>query len=70
MQNKLKHAKIKLKDRTNKIGEVLRPQHFHNIFTTNRKWLVIIGSNLNLPLKLIFYLTITTCHLGFAVKIL
>ena len=27
----------------------------HNIFTTNHKWLVIIGLNLNLPLKLFFY---------------
>ena len=40
---------------------MLRPQHFYNIFTTNYKWLVVIGSNLNL---------ILTCHLGFFVKIL
>ena len=26
----------------------------HNIFTTNYKWLVVIGSNLNLTLKLLF----------------
>ena len=25
--------------------EVLRPQHFYNNFTTNHKWLVVIGSN-------------------------
>ena len=32
------------------IKEVLRPSHFYNIFTTNYKWLIIIGSNLNLTL--------------------
>ena len=34
--------------------EVLRPQHFYNIFTTNHGWLVIIGSNLNLALRILF----------------
>ena len=34
--------------------EVLRPQYFYNIFTTNHWWLVIIGSNLNLTLRLLF----------------
>ena len=29
-----------------------------NIFTTNYRWLVIIGFNLNSPLKLLFYLLI------------
>ena len=37
------------------LWEVLRPQYFYNIFTTNHKWLVVIGSNLNLTLILIFY---------------
>ena len=36
---------------------MLRPQHFHNIFTINHKRLVGIGSNLNLSLKLLFYPT-------------
>ena len=36
------------------IGEVLRLQQFYNIFTTNHGWLVIIGSNLNLVLRLLF----------------
>ena len=40
------------------IREVLQPQHFHNIFTTNHRWLVVIGSNLNLTLNLLFCLTI------------
>ena len=34
--------------------EVLRPQYFYNIFTTNHKWLVVIGLNLNLTFKLLF----------------
>ena len=34
--------------------KVLHPQHFHNIFTTNHSWLVVIGSNLNLLLRLFF----------------
>ena len=34
--------------------EVLRPQHFYNIFITNYEWLVVIGSNLNLALRLLF----------------
>ena len=42
-----------------KIGEelkkkVLRSQYFYNIFTTNYMWLVIISSNLNLTLRLLF----------------
>ena len=37
-----------------KIWEMLCPQHFYNIFTTNHKYLVVIGLNLNLTLKLIF----------------
>ena len=32
----------------------LRPQHFYIIFTTNYRRLVIIGSNLNLTLRLCF----------------
>jgi len=31
--------------------------YVHNIFTKNYKWLVIIGYNLNLLLKLLFYPT-------------
>ena len=34
--------------------------YIHNIFTTNHEWLVIIGSNLNLALRLLFNPTITT----------
>ena len=34
--------------------KVLRPQYFYNIFTTNLRWLVIISSNLNLILRLLF----------------
>ena len=33
---------------------VLRSQYFYNIFTTNHKLLVIISSNLNLTLRLLF----------------
>ena len=33
---------------------MLRPQHFHNIFTINHRWLVVISSNLNLTLRLFF----------------
>ena len=34
--------------------KMLRLRQFYNIFTTNHEWLVIIGSNLNLALKLLF----------------
>ena len=34
--------------------EMLRLQHFYNIFTTNHMWLVVIGSNLKLTLRLHF----------------
>ena len=34
--------------------EVLRPQHFYYIFTTNYGQLIVIGSNLNLTLRLLF----------------
>ena len=37
------------------LWEMLRPQYFYNIFTTNYRWLVIISSNLNLTLRLLFY---------------
>ena len=33
---------------------MLCPQYFHNIFRTNDRCLVVIGSNLNLSLKLLF----------------
>ena len=29
--------------------------YVHNIFTINHTWLVVIGSNLNLTLRLLFY---------------
>ena len=38
------------------IREMLRLQHLYNIFIANHKWLVVIGSNLNLILRLLF------CH--------
>ena len=34
--------------------KILCPQYFYNIFTTNRRWLVIISSNLNLIPRLLF----------------
>ena len=34
--------------------KVLHPQHFYNIFTINHMWLVVISSNLNLTLRLLF----------------
>ena len=34
--------------------KMLRPQYFYNIFTTNHRWIVIISSNLNLTLRLLF----------------
>ena len=34
--------------------KMLRLQHFYNIFTINYKWLVVIDSNLNLILRLLF----------------
>ena len=41
--------------RYNCLWEMVRPQHFYNIFTINHKWLVIISSNLNITLRLLFY---------------
>ena len=35
--------------------EMLRLQHFYNMFTTNYRWLIIIGSNFKLTLRLFFY---------------
>ena len=34
--------------------EMLRLQYFYNNFTTNHRWLVVIGSNLKLTLRLLF----------------
>ena len=34
--------------------KILLLQYFYNIFTTNHRWLVIISSNLNLTLRLLF----------------
>ena len=33
---------------------LIEKRYIHNIFTTNYGWLVIIGSNLNLALRLLF----------------
>ena len=33
---------------------MLRLQQFYNIFTTNHRWLVVIGSNLKLTARLPF----------------
>ena len=49
---------------------MLRSKYFYNILTTNHRWLVVISSNLNLTLRLPFYPTITTYHLGFVVKMM
>ena len=35
--------------------KMLCSQYFHNIFTTNHRWLIVISLNLNLTLKLFFY---------------
>ena len=35
--------------------------NFHNTFITNQIWKIVIDSNLNLPIKLLFYSPITTC---------
>ena len=40
--------------------EMLCLQHFYNIFITNHRWLVVIGSNSKLTLRLLFASTITT----------
>ena len=34
--------------------EILCPQHFYNIFTTNHRWLVVIDLNFKLTLRLLF----------------
>ena len=34
--------------------KVLHPQYFYNIFTINHRWLIVISSNLNLTLRLLF----------------
>ena len=44
------------------LWELLCPQYFHNIFTTNHKRLVVISFNLTPLLKLLFYPPITTCN--------
>ena len=36
---------------------MIKKYYVHNIFITNYRWLVIIGYNLNLLLKLLFYPT-------------
>ena len=46
------------------------PQYFYNNFTTNHRLQVVIGSNMSLPLKLLFYPLVTTYHLEFVVKML
>ena len=47
----LQHSKFQV---AFKSREVLRLQQFYNIFITNYGWLIIIGSNLNLALILLF----------------
>ena len=48
--------------------------YVHNIFTTNYRWLVVISSNLNLTLRLLFLTQqkqlVKPWHLGFIVKML
>ena len=44
-------------------------QYFYNIFTINHKWFVVISSNLNLILRLLFCPN-NNNHLKFVVKIL
>ena len=41
--------------------------YIHNIFTTHHRCKIVIGSNLNSKLKLLFYLSITTNYLRFFV---
>ena len=58
---KRKKEKKKKKNCDNQVAEnegkkMLRPQHFYIIFTTNYMWLIVIGSNLNLTLRLHFCL--------------
>ena len=48
-----KQLNDKKEKKKEKKEEVLRPV-IHSIFTTNYRGLVVIGSNLNLPLKLLF----------------
>ena len=55
----LKMGGKKKKNCDNQVAEnegkkMLRSQHFYIIFTTNYRWLIIIGSNLNLTLRLRF----------------
>ena len=46
---------IKQKDNKAQLKkEMLHLQQFYNIFTTNHRWLVIIGSNLKLTTRLHF----------------
>ena len=47
------HPKIRVD--TFKIKKI-KKKYVYNIFTTNYRWLVVIGSNLNLTLRLLFYL--------------
>ena len=44
------------------VWEVLYLQYFHNIFTTNYRWLVVISFNLYLPLNYLFVLSIITSN--------
>ena len=36
------------------LKKLIRSQYFYNIFTINHRWLIIISSNLNLILRLLF----------------
>ena len=47
------------KKKKRKSSDIKKKINFYNIFTINHRWLVIIGSNLNLTLRLLFAITIT-----------
>ena len=66
-QKKKKKVKLELKVETSKqklttpllkdtqnLFELKEKWYVHNIFTTNHGWLVVIGRNLNLILRLLF----------------
>ena len=54
IENNCGNQVVENEGKKKKKKEMLCPQHFYNIFTTNYKWLVVIGSNLNLILRLRF----------------
>ena len=48
---------------------MLRLQYFYNIFTTNHRWLVVIGLNLKLTLRLFFFVLRITISNNLPLKI-